>query len=161
MFDPPKVRKGQKLKLLWGFFRPQFAYFCLFWHLERPRPASQWVRPNFFGPESGQTIPLHHSIAKYLKNLKLIPRTTTFFLRHCVKRDGKWVKWTYLDYLRDVQIVAKAFIALGLEPYNSVCISGFNSPEWFFSDVAAIFAGAKVHIDTTYIDYYSIKHKFP
>ena len=85
MFDPPKVRKGQKLKLLWGFFRPQFAYFCLFWHLERPRPASQWVRPNFFGPEGGQTIPPHHSIAKYLKNLKLIPRTTTFFLRHCVK----------------------------------------------------------------------------
>ena len=78
-----------------------------------------------------------------------------------VKRDGKWVKWTYLDYLRDVQIVAKAFIALGLEPYNSVCISGFNSPEWFFSDVAAIFAGAKVHIDTKYIDYYLIKHKFP
>ena len=85
MFDPPKVRKVKILKLLWGFFRRQFAYFCLFWHLNRPRPAAQWVRPNFFGPEGGQTIPPHHSIAKYLKNLKLIPRTTTFFLRHCVK----------------------------------------------------------------------------
>ena len=86
MFDPPKVRKVKILKLLWGFFRRQFAYFCLFWHLNRPRPAAQWVRPNFFGPEGGQTIPPHHSIAKYLKNLKLIPRTTTFFLRHCVKK---------------------------------------------------------------------------
>ena len=84
MFDPPKVRKVKILKLLWGFFRRQFAYFCLFWHLNWPRPAAQWVRPNFFGPEGGQTIPPHHSIAKYLKNLKLIPRTTTFFLRHCV-----------------------------------------------------------------------------
>jgi len=88
MFDPPKVRKVKILKLLWGFFRRQFASFCLFWHLNWPRPAAQWVRPNFFGPEGGQTIPPHHSIAKYLKNLKLIPRTTTFFLRHCVKSDG-------------------------------------------------------------------------
>ena len=85
MFDPPKVRKGQKTKLLWGFFRSEFASFCLFWHLNRPRPAAQWVRPNFFGPEGGQTIPPHHSIAKYLKNLKLISRTGTFILRHCVK----------------------------------------------------------------------------
>ena len=84
MFDPPKVRKVKILKLLWGFFRCQFASFCLFWHLNQPRPAAQWVWPNFFGPEGGQTIPPHHSIAKYLKNLKLIPRTTTFFLRHCV-----------------------------------------------------------------------------
>ena len=89
MFDPPKVRKVKILKLLWGFFRRQFAYFCLFWHLNRPRPAAQWVRPNFFGPEGGQTIPPHHSIAKYLKNLKLIPRTTTFFLRHCVKEEQR------------------------------------------------------------------------
>ena len=85
MFDPPKVRKVKILKLLWGFFRRQFAYFCLFWHLNRPRPAAQWVRPNFFGPEGGQTIPPHHSIAKYLKNLKSMSRTGTFILGHCVK----------------------------------------------------------------------------
>ena len=85
MFDPPKVRKVKILKLLWGFFRRQFASFCLFWHLNRPRPAAQWVRPNFFGPEGGQTIPPHHSIAKYLKNLKSMSRTGTFILGHCVK----------------------------------------------------------------------------
>lgn len=38
---------------------------------------------------------------------------------------------------------AKAFIALGLEPHNAVCVYGFNSPEWFFSDIAAICAGGK------------------
>ena len=86
MFDPPKVRKVKILKLLWGFFRRQFASFCLFWHLNQPRPAAQWVRPNFFGPEGGQTIPPHHSIAKYLKNLKLMSRTGTFILGHCVKK---------------------------------------------------------------------------
>ena len=38
--------------------------------------------------------------------------------------------------------MAKAFIALGLEPRKSVGIIGFNSPEWFFADLAAIFANS-------------------
>ena len=46
--------------------------------------------------------------------------------------------------------MAKAFIALGLEPRKSVGILGFNSPEWFFSDLAAIFCNAiSVGIYTT------------
>ena len=105
MFDPPKVRKGQKTKLLWGFFRSEFASFCLFWHLNRPRPAAQWVRPNFFGPEGGQTIPPHHSIAKYLKNLKLISQTGTFILRHCVKYDTYLWYWNKLHF--SLQIIIK------------------------------------------------------
>jgi len=58
-----------------------------------------------------------------------------------VKRDGDWQKWTFKDYLRDVRTAAKGFISLGLERYHSVCILGFNSPEWFISDLGAIFAG--------------------
>ena len=38
--------------------------------------------------------------------------------------------------------MAKAFIALGLEPRKSVGIIGFNSPEWFMADLAAIFANS-------------------
>ena len=49
-----------------------------------------------------------------------------------VKRGGKWVTWSYLDYLRDVEIVAKAFIALGLEPHNAVCIFGMIFLSLFF-----------------------------
>ena len=49
-----------------------------------------------------------------------------------VNRDEKWIKWTYKEYLEDVRAVAKAFIALGLEPRQSVAIMGFNSPEWFW-----------------------------
>ncbi|CAL8126075.1 unnamed protein product [Orchesella dallaii] len=58
-----------------------------------------------------------------------------------VKRNGKWIKWTYEEYYRDVRNVAKAFIALGLQPNHSVCILGFNSPEWFIADLGAIMAG--------------------
>lgn len=58
-----------------------------------------------------------------------------------VKRDGKWQSWTYREYDRDVRLTAKAFIELGLERFNSVSIFGFNSPEWFFSSLGAVFAG--------------------
>ena len=85
-----------------------------------------------------------------------------------VKRNGKWVKWSYKMYYEAIVKTAKAFIALGLEPHNSVCIFGkllikkrypislsylfqrtffpvgFNAPEWHFSDIGAIFAGGKV-----------------
>ncbi|XP_018349762.1 PREDICTED: long-chain-fatty-acid--CoA ligase ACSBG2-like, partial [Trachymyrmex septentrionalis] len=40
-----------------------------------------------------------------------------------------------------VRIVAKAFLKLGLERHHSVCIMGFNSPEWFIADLATIYAG--------------------
>jgi len=59
-----------------------------------------------------------------------------------VKREDKWIKWTYKEYLQEVRTVAKAFIALGLEPRKSVGIIGFNSPEWFIADLAAIFANS-------------------
>ena len=58
-----------------------------------------------------------------------------------VKRDGDWVNWSYEKYLEDVRCVAKAFIKLGLKVGQGVGIIGFNSPEWFFSDLGCVFAG--------------------
>ena len=58
-----------------------------------------------------------------------------------VKRNDKWIKWTYAEYLDDVTTVAKAFIRLGLKPFHSVNILGFNAPEWHISAVASIVAG--------------------
>lgn len=58
-----------------------------------------------------------------------------------VKRDGVWKTTTYREYYDQVRTMAKAFIKLGLKPFHGVCIIGFNSPEWFISDLAAIFAG--------------------
>jgi len=58
-----------------------------------------------------------------------------------VKRNDEWVKWTYAQYLEEVVTVAKAFIKLGLKPYHSVNILGFNAPEWHISAVATVIAG--------------------
>ena len=49
--------------------------------------------------------------------------------------------WTWADYYTETRSVAKAFIKLGMPRYSSVCILGFNSPEWILANVAAIFAG--------------------
>ena len=61
-------------------------------------------------------------------------------LKH--KRNGRWETLTWKDYAAQIQMVAKAFIALGLEPGKAVSILGNNCPQWFISDIAAIHAGA-------------------
>ncbi|CAB4060694.1 ACSBG [Lepeophtheirus salmonis] len=58
-----------------------------------------------------------------------------------IKRDEEWISWTYEQYLKEVNTVAKSFIHLGLHRHHSVAILGNNSPEWIVSDVAAIFSG--------------------
>ena len=61
-----------------------------------------------------------------------------------VQRAGEWISWTFEEYYRDIKCVARAFVKLGLEERHSVCISGFNSPEWFLSNMGCIFAGGMV-----------------
>lgn len=58
-----------------------------------------------------------------------------------VKRDNVWQEWTYDEYWKESKNAAKAFIKLGLERYHSVCILGFNAPEWLFAQLGAIMAG--------------------
>ncbi|KYN09718.1 PREDICTED: very long-chain-fatty-acid--CoA ligase bubblegum-like [Trachymyrmex cornetzi] len=55
--------------------------------------------------------------------------------------NGKRATYTFQEYESVIRIVAKAFLKLGLERYHSVCIMGFNSPEWFIADLATIYAG--------------------
>ena len=52
-----------------------------------------------------------------------------------------WVTWTFQQYIEEVEIVAKAFIKLGLKRSHAVGILGFNAPEWHISNIAAVVAG--------------------
>jgi len=54
-----------------------------------------------------------------------------------------WTTWTYQEYLDEVRRAAGGMIALGLQPFESVNIWGFNAPEWHMSSLASMFAGAK------------------
>ncbi len=58
-----------------------------------------------------------------------------------VKKGGRWVATSWSEYRDQVRLTARAFIHLGLEPGTGVSIIGYNSPEWFVADVAAIYAG--------------------
>ena len=57
------------------------------------------------------------------------------------KVDGEWAGTTWSEYHAGIRQVARAFMHLGLEPGGGVVIVGFNRPEWFYSNMAAIFAG--------------------
>ncbi|XP_029285638.1 long-chain-fatty-acid--CoA ligase ACSBG2 isoform X2 [Cottoperca gobio] len=47
----------------------------------------------------------------------------------------------YKEYYQTCRTAAKSFLKLGLQRYHGVGILGFNSAEWFISDIAAILAG--------------------
>nr|XP_046241367.1 long-chain-fatty-acid--CoA ligase ACSBG2-like isoform X1 [Scatophagus argus] len=57
------------------------------------------------------------------------------------KKDGQWGTVTYKQFYDQSRAAAKSFLKLGLERYHGVAILGFNSPEWFISDIGCIFAG--------------------
>jgi len=54
-----------------------------------------------------------------------------------------WLTWTFTEYHNDVRKVAKAFIKLGYQQFDTVNVWGFNSPEWFMSAFGGIYAGGK------------------
>src|SRR6185503_7592981 len=58
-----------------------------------------------------------------------------------VKRGGEWRTTTWTEYAAEVRRVAKGLIAVGLQPGQGVVIMGYNRPEWFIADLAAIAAG--------------------
>jgi long-chain-fatty-acid--CoA ligase ACSBG len=58
--------------------------------------------------------------------------------------DDQWTTWTYSEALADAQAIARGFIKLGFQHFDSVNIWGFNSPEWILGAMAATIAGGKV-----------------
>ncbi|XP_023699741.2 long-chain-fatty-acid--CoA ligase ACSBG2 [Paramormyrops kingsleyae] len=80
------------------------------------------------------------------------PVTVDQMFRRSVERFGKhtalgwkegeqWRTASYEEYYRLCRTAAKSLLKLGLERYHGVGILGFNSPEWFITDIAAILAG--------------------
>lgn len=55
--------------------------------------------------------------------------------------EWKWRSFTRKEFYDLTRQTGRAFIALGLKSWESVCILGFNSPEWILADLGAIFAG--------------------
>ncbi|MDP2317388.1 MAG: long-chain fatty acid--CoA ligase [Pseudomonadota bacterium] len=63
-------------------------------------------------------------------------------LAYRVKVGAEWRSTNYSTYAAEVRQAARALVALGLPQGGTVCILGFNRPEWVIVDVAAMLVGA-------------------
>jgi long-chain acyl-CoA synthetase len=55
---------------------------------------------------------------------------------------GAWRSVDWAGYLEEIRRAARALVALGVKPGDTVCILGFNRPEWTTSAHAAMMIGA-------------------
>jgi len=61
-----------------------------------------------------------------------------------LNKHGDYDGWRYTsrqELYQQVQCAARGFIACGLREWEAVCIMGFNAPQWFIADLAAIYGG--------------------
>ena len=58
-----------------------------------------------------------------------------------VKSNGQWQTTTWQEYRDQAFLAARGFLKLGLAAGEGVAILGYNRPEWFLADIAAIAAG--------------------
>jgi long-chain-fatty-acid--CoA ligase ACSBG len=57
-----------------------------------------------------------------------------------IKREGRWVSWTYSQYNYQAHCFARALASLGIQSRKAINIFGFNTPEWLISFIGAILA---------------------
>ncbi|PWE18113.1 long-chain fatty acid--CoA ligase [Marinicauda salina] len=62
---------------------------------------------------------------------------------YAVRNGAGWEHTSWGEYAEQVGRAARALVALGVEPGDSVCILGFNRPEWTISAMAAMMVGAR------------------
>jgi long-chain acyl-CoA synthetase len=81
---------------------------------------------------SADTIP-----ARFFQHGRVRPDHPGYFVR---ERTG-WKPTTWKAYNAQARAAARALMALGLKPGGTVCILGFNCPEWAIFDLAAMAVG--------------------
>jgi non-ribosomal peptide synthetase component E (peptide arylation enzyme) len=74
---------------------------------------------------------------RLLQRAKKSPNDPAYYVRE----GGGWKSTNWGTYSDQVTRAGRALIALGLEPGDTVCILGFNRPEWAIMDLAAMGAG--------------------
>jgi len=74
---------------------------------------------------------------RLIQQSKKMPQNPAYYVRE----SGTWRPTSWGMYGNQVTQAGRALIALGFEPGQTVCILGFNRPEWVILDVAAMGAG--------------------
>ena len=76
--------------------------------------------------------------SRLLKQAEKRPHATAY----AVYTGGGWQKFNWDTYAKNVIQAARAFLALGVDSGNPICIMSFNCPEWVIADVGAMAIGA-------------------
>jgi long-chain acyl-CoA synthetase len=74
---------------------------------------------------------------RLLQRAKKTPNDPAYYVRE----GGSWKPTNWGTYSDQVTQAGRALIALGFEPGQTVCILGFNRPEWAVMDIAAMGSG--------------------
>lgn len=76
-------------------------------------------------------------VARLLDQSRKRPHHPAYF----EKSSGTWAPTDWAGYAARVRDAARGLIALGFAPGDTLCILGFNRPEWAIADMAAMAAG--------------------
>jgi long-chain acyl-CoA synthetase len=99
-----------------------------------------------FNHAVGEPVPIDSIPARLFQQAKNRPDQDAYFVR----QDGDWIPTNWATYVAEVRQCARGLIALGVQPGGTVCILGFNRPEWLLTDVATMaVGGAPAGIYTT------------
>jgi long-chain acyl-CoA synthetase len=74
---------------------------------------------------------------RLLERAKKTPNDPAYYVREA----GSWKPTSWGTYSDQVTQAGRALIALGFEPGQTICILGFNRPEWAIIDLATMGAG--------------------
>uniref|UniRef100_A0A3Q3XJA5 long-chain-fatty-acid--CoA ligase n=1 Tax=Mola mola TaxID=94237 RepID=A0A3Q3XJA5_MOLML len=128
----PNTEEPKTVPLLTTNAAPPLAPAHQLWSSCRDQAVR--LRMEGSGPASHTPITIHQMFLETVENYG--DHTALAF-----KKDGQWVTLNYRQYYQQCRAAAKSFLKLGLERFYGVGILGFNSPEWFISDIGSIFAG--------------------
>lgn len=104
----------------------------------KPESPSEASRSPSAGPGPQLVNDFISSPARFLQTAQQFATRGAYFVRS----DAGWGSTAWADYAQQVQTAARALIALGVQAGQSVCILGFNRPEWAIMDLAAMMVGA-------------------
>lgn len=91
-------------------------------------------------------MPVDTIPARFMEQSQIRPDSPAYYVR----QSGSWRPTTWRDYVGEVRSATRALLSLGLKPGQTVCILGFNRPEWVIMDIANMaMGGAPAGIYTT------------
>lgn len=121
-------------------FRPHRRNGNHGWSLE-PRPACHRACSQ---PQERQTDLASREPTSLIDTFKTTVTKAPNNKALSIKKDGQWVTHTWQQYYDKSLQFAQALIHVGVQPHEAVNVLGDNCPEWLFTYMGIVMAGAVI-----------------